>query len=191
MGADRESTGSGRAKALELAKRKYLAGERLDIGRLAQELGVNRVTLQRWVGTRDALIVEVVWPLTQATLDREWAKVESLPGPRVPPLVGGYLRANLFRGPAQRFLLEENERAMKIFTLASYGYQPRLVAAVRGYLEDDVRTGRITSRLSLDELAYATVRIAESYAYLPTITGQNPDPAGAERVLDAFLGGHS
>ena len=56
---DKEPSRVGRADALALAKRKYLAGDRLDIGQLAQELGVNRVTLHRWVGTRDALIVEV------------------------------------------------------------------------------------------------------------------------------------
>jgi hypothetical protein len=33
---------------------------------------------------------------------------------------------------------------------------------------------------------YASVRIAESYHYLPTIAGA-PDPDGAERVLHALL----
>lgn len=186
--------GQGRASredALRLARRTFLAGERIDIRQLAAELGVNRVTMQRWVGTRDELIVEIVWPLTQATLEQEWAHVEALPGLRLPRLVSGYLRANLFQGPAQRFLVEENERAMRIFTMASYNYQPRLVAAVRGFLEQEVGSGRMTSRLSLDELAYITVRIAESFAYLPTITGGDPDPDGAERVLDVFLGGHA
>jgi AcrR family transcriptional regulator len=180
-----------RRDALELARRKYLTGERIDIRQLAGELGVNRVTLHRWVGTRDELIVEIVWPLTEATLAQEWAKVERLPGLRLPRLVSGYLRANLFQGPAQRFLLDENDRAMRIFTMASYGYQPRLVNAVRGFLELELGSGRLQSRLSLDELAYITVRIAESFAYLPTITGDDPDPDGAERVLAAFLGGHA
>lgn len=178
-----------RESALKLAREKFLAGERIELGQMAQELGVSRVTLHRWVGTRDALIVQVVWPLTQGTLEREWANVESLPGVRVPRLVGGYLRANLFQGPAQRFLLEENERAMRIFTLASYGYQPLLLAAVRRYLNEDVQAGRLTPHLSLDELAYATLRIAESFAYLPTITGQAPDADGAQRVLEALLSG--
>lgn len=178
-----------RADALELAKRKYLSGQRIDIGQIAQELGINRVTLHRWVGTRDALIVDVAWPVTEATLKQEWAKVESLPHPRVPQLVGGMLRATLAQGPVRRFMLDENERAMKLFTLAEFGYQPRLVAMVRDYLEQDIETGRITPRLELDELAFATVRIAESFAYLPTIAGEDADPDAAVRVLEAFLGG--
>lgn len=170
-----------------MASRQYLAGERIDIMQLAQKLGVNRVTLHRWVGTRDALLAEVVWPLTEATLEAEWAKLESSPGPRVARLVGAHLRATLAQPGARRFLDEENERAMKIFTHASFGYQPRLVAAIRRYLELDAESGRMTPSLTLDELAYATVRIAESYAYLPTITGQEPDAEGAERVLEVFL----
>lgn len=178
-----------RADALELAKRKYLSGERIDIGQIAQELGINRVTLHRWVGTRDALIVDVVWPVTEATLKQEWTKVEALPHARVPQMIGGMLRATLSQGPVQRFMLDENERAMKLFTLAEFGYQPRLVAMIRDYLEQDIDSGRITPRLQLDELAFATVRIAESFAYLPTIAGEAADPDGAVRVLEAFLGG--
>src|SRR5262245_12296676 len=82
----------GRDDAVRLATKKYLAGERLDIGKIADDLGVNRVTLHRWVGTRDALILEVVWPLAEAALAAQWARFESSPGPRVPRVVGGYLR---------------------------------------------------------------------------------------------------
>jgi hypothetical protein len=35
---------------------------------LAAELGVNRVTLYRWVGSRDVLMVEVLWSLAASTL---------------------------------------------------------------------------------------------------------------------------
>ena len=37
---------------------------------LAEELGVNRVTLYRWFGSRDDFIVEVVWSLALRTLLR-------------------------------------------------------------------------------------------------------------------------
>jgi AcrR family transcriptional regulator len=56
------------ADALRLARRKFLAAQRIDMTSLAAELGVNRVTLYRWVGSRDALMVEVVWSLAAQTL---------------------------------------------------------------------------------------------------------------------------
>src|SRR4051812_12226684 len=49
--------------AFLLARRKFLAAERIDMSALADELGVNRVTLYRWVGSREQLLVEVVWSL--------------------------------------------------------------------------------------------------------------------------------
>lgn len=176
-----------RGDALALAKRSFLAGERVDMGRICQELGVSRMTLHRWLGSRDALLVEVVWPMAEATLVQEWAKVESSTRARVPRLIGGHLRSWMSNAGARRLLLEDNGRAMKIFTLASYDYQPRMINAIASYLALDVESGRTTTPLPVDALAFATVRIAESFAYLPTITGQDPDPDGAEQVLEAFL----
>jgi hypothetical protein len=36
--------------ALALGRCRFLRGDRVDMGRLAQDLGVNRATLYRWVG---------------------------------------------------------------------------------------------------------------------------------------------
>jgi hypothetical protein len=125
--------------------------------------------------------------MAEATLVQEWVKVESSTRARVPRLIGAHLRSWMSNSGARRLLLEENRRAMKIFTLASYDYQPRMIAAIASYLALDVESGRTTTPLPVDALAFATVRIAESFAYLPTITGQDPDPDGAEQVLEAFL----
>lgn len=173
--------------AYALARKKYLAGERVDMRQLAAEIGINRVTLYRWVGDLNTLLVEVIWSLTEATLAQEWAKVRRKRGPRVPLLLSGYLEAAMEQPGARTFAMENNERVMRLLTLGRHGYQPRLVAAIRGYLAEDLATGRITSTLTLDELAYASVRIAESYYYLPTIAGQPPDPEGARRVLEVLL----
>ncbi|MET8763303.1 QsdR family transcriptional regulator [Lentzea sp. NPDC004782] len=176
-----------RSDAVRLARRKYLSGERIEMGQLAAELGVSRVTLYRWVGTVDALLVEVIWALTELTLAQEWERAISMAGPRVPTVACNYLRQTMVQQGARRFAIEENERAMRILTLARYGYQPRLVDAVKNYLAADIAERRIHSSLPLDDLAYACVRIMESFYYLPTITGEQVDPDGAERVLTALL----
>ena len=56
--------------AFRLARRRFLAAERVDMTAMAEELGVNRVTLYRWVGSREQLLVEVVWSLASVTLER-------------------------------------------------------------------------------------------------------------------------
>lgn len=42
--------------ALALARKQFLAGERVEMGALAGELGINRTTLYRWVGEREQLM---------------------------------------------------------------------------------------------------------------------------------------
>ncbi len=54
--------------AFRLARRRWLAGERVDMSAMAGELDVNRVTLYRWIGSREALLVEIVWGLAERTL---------------------------------------------------------------------------------------------------------------------------
>lgn len=179
--------GSGAEDALRLARRAYLAGEAVSLGAMAHELGVNRVTLYRWVGNKDTLLAEVLWRLTAQTLDDLWEAMRDRPGPRVPGLLAGYLRATMTQPGARRFALEQNARLMRLLTTTEHGFHPRLVSVVRGYLAEDLAEGRATSALRLDELSYACVRIAESYYYLPTINGLPPDPDAAERVLRALV----
>ncbi|GAA1100067.1 hypothetical protein [Pseudonocardia alni] len=56
--------------ALHVAHRWFQAGRRIDIQAIAAELGVSRVTLHRWVGTRDQLLVEVLWLNADRSIDR-------------------------------------------------------------------------------------------------------------------------
>ena len=57
------ATSNRRGRTAARARRRFQAAERIDMSALAEELGVNRVTLYRWVGSRDRLLVEVIWSL--------------------------------------------------------------------------------------------------------------------------------
>lgn len=45
--------------ALDLARARFLEGKRIEMRSLAEDLGIGRTTLYRWVGERDELIEEV------------------------------------------------------------------------------------------------------------------------------------
>jgi len=49
--------------AFKPARRRFLHGERLDMSTMARELEINRVTLYRWVGSRERLLGEVMFSL--------------------------------------------------------------------------------------------------------------------------------
>jgi AcrR family transcriptional regulator len=173
--------------AFRLARRTLLDGRRLDMQALAAELNINRVTLYRWVGSREQLLVEILWSLTERAITETWAELEATSGPRVPEALRRWLRVTLDAPGVRRFLHGESEYAMRLLTLRSGGFQPRLFALIRGLLEQDVADGRVASPLPLDELAYIVIRICESYIYLPAITGEPPDPDVLGRVLAVLV----
>lgn len=58
--------------AIDMARARFLEGERIEMRTLAEDLGIGRTTLYRWVGERDELIEEVF-----ARLIDEWFRVVS------------------------------------------------------------------------------------------------------------------
>jgi len=173
--------------ALRLARRTILDARRLDMQALAAELGVNRVTLYRWVGSRDELLVEVLWSMTRWRFNAIWAGLSDQVGPRVPEGLRQWIAITVESPGIRAFLYGESELAMRLLTLDSGGFQPRLLELIRERIADDIDEGRVNSPLPVDELAYATLRICESYIYLPVISGQPTDPEKAYRVLAVLM----
>ncbi len=167
--------------AFVLARRTFQAGQRLDMQALAAELGVNRATLYRWVGSRELLLREVIWSLTSRTLARPPG------GAALAETLTHFVRDVLAHPGMRRFLAEEGEFALRLLTLRAGGYQQRLVALVHEMIDADTAAGRLHSPIPVDDLAYTVVRVVESYAYLEVITGEEPDSDRAGRVLQALL----
>lgn len=174
-------------QAMRLARRALLDGQRLDMQALAAELGVNRVTLYRWVGSREQLLVEILWALTERTIMATWDELESTSGPRVPEVLRRWVRATMQQPGVRQFLHGESEFAMRLLTLRSGGFQPRLFALVRRLIAVDVADRRVATPLSLDELTYTVIRVCESHIYLPAITGEPTDPDVLGRVLGVLV----
>jgi AcrR family transcriptional regulator len=178
----------GATDALRLARRDFLAPRRVDMSAIADELGVNRVTLYRWVGSRDQLLVEAIWSLARRTLDNIAADVTARGPERVVEVVTRFLEAVIANVGMQRWLAEEGEHAMRLLTRHETGFQPRLIGAIEELLEDEAGAGRLDVSVDLHELAYVIVRIIESYTYLDLITGERPDARRAQPILRMLLG---
>ncbi|MCW2984589.1 MAG: hypothetical protein JWR63_2159 [Conexibacter sp.] len=163
------------------ARRRFVAGERVDMTALAAQLGVNRVTLYRWVGSREQLLVEVVWSLARSTLDKLEATHRRGAG-RVVAILMAFLEATLAHPGMQRWLAEEGESAMRLLTRHETDFQPRLIAAVEALL-DPADPDR-------HEVAYALVRVIESYTYLDLITGETPEAGRARPIFARLLQTH-
>lgn len=175
--------------ALALAVRWFHAGRRLDIQALAGELGVSRVTLHRWVGTREQLLVEVLWAAADRALEVELARVraEHYPGSQVAETVTRWATSLLPHPGMNQLQREENELFVRLTTQDSSTFQQRLISRVRDLLDQELQAGTLLTDIDLDDLAFAVVRITESFVHTRTITGAPPDPARAGRILHVLL----
>ncbi len=157
------------------------------MGAIAGELGVNRVTLYRWFGSRDDFIVEVVWSLALTTFKWVEDKVTSEGPERIVDVVTGFLDTIITNPGMQRWLGEEGEHAMRLLTGRSTDFQQRLIGEVQRRLEEQANSSRLLPPVDLHELAYVIVRLIESYTYLDLITGERPEARRAEPILRMLL----
>jgi AcrR family transcriptional regulator len=169
------------------ARKRFLACERVDMSALAAELGVSRVTLYRWVGSRDRLLVEVIWSLARRTLDTIEAEADDAGPERVVRVVTRFLEDVIANPGMRRWLAEEGESAMRLLTRHDTGFQPRLIDAMHDLLTEQAEAGKLALPVDLREVAYVIVRLIESYTYLDLITGEEPDARRAEPILRLLL----
>jgi AcrR family transcriptional regulator len=170
-----------------LAMDWWTKGERFDIGRMAQELGVSRATVFRWVGSRELLYGEVISKLFEdalATARRE-ARGE---GPALLTDITQRLLHHLVANePLRRFVRQDAEYAMRVLMSKSSTVEQRCAASVRAALEEGVREGHIRPAMELDALAYVIIRMGESFLYRDAITGDPPDVESAITAIRILL----
>jgi AcrR family transcriptional regulator len=186
-GAQPQPRQPGPIDAFKLARRKWQSGQRIDMSALAKELGVNRVTLYRWVGSREQLLVEVIWSLAERTLENLDARTEQSGAERAVQVASGFVDAVISNRGMQYWLAVEGENAMRLLTLRDPGYQARLIGWHERLLREETEAGRLDLPAGLHEVAYVIVRLIESYVYLDLITGERPRRRRAEPILRMLL----
>lgn len=175
------------ARAFRSARHRFLAGERIDMGALAAELGVDRTSLFRWVGNRDALLAEVLWSLAVPTFDAAEGAVDAVGADRVEQVltrvVGDLIAADYFRD----WITREPGRALRILTTRSSPVQRRFVAITERLLREELDAGRMATPLPVHDLAYVLVRVVESFTYADVIAGEPPSAERAAAALALVL----
>jgi AcrR family transcriptional regulator len=179
---------AGAEAAFRLARKAFMAGERIDMQRLAAELGVNRVTLYRWIGNRAHLLGEVAWELADRTIDRRLERSPARGGERVADVVTGFIEDVRTNEGMRRTVAQEGPAVVRLFTAAEGAVQPRLVEKFRLILEAEVTSGAFTPSVALDEIAYALVRVCEACIYLDLLVDQHPDLDRVARMIRAVIG---
>jgi AcrR family transcriptional regulator len=173
--------------ALALAREQWVATARIDMGRLAADLGVSRATLHRWVGNRELLVGEVLWSYAEASLYEARAAARGKGADYLVDALERYMRAALEFAPLLRFIRQDPQYALKVLASKHSPMQRRSIAAMRAQLEEQVKDGAFSAPLNLDDLAYLIVRIVESYLFSDVITGSEPDVGKAVDAIAVLL----
>jgi AcrR family transcriptional regulator len=173
--------------AVRLGRHTFLAGRRIDMSAVADELGVNRVTLYRWIGSRDRLLIEVLWSLAQRAIDACDQSTHALGAERIVQIIAKFIDTVVVNPGMRSWLAEEGEHAMRLLTRHDTDFQPRLIRVVEHLLAEETNAGRLDVPVDLDDLAYVIVRLIESYTYLDLITGEDPRTRSAEPILRMLL----
>ncbi|MET8996156.1 QsdR family transcriptional regulator [Amycolatopsis sp. NPDC004169] len=175
------------SQEFELAREWFLAGRRVDMGELAQARSISRATLHRRVGSRDLLLGEILWSLSEVTIAHLWPSCVGRGAAGVADFVSGYVRFANDSPPFRDFLRREPERALRLLTTRASVCQRRTTEKLVTLLEGEVDAGRLEPPLPVPDLAYLLVRIGESFVYTDVITGDAPDAAKAHAAVTALL----
>lgn len=173
--------------AFKLARRQFIGGQRIEMQALASELGVSRVTLHRWVGTRDDLLGEVIWSLAAPTIRKAQAATRARGSEGIAEILWRFITATHQAPFMREFLEREQEIALRVLTTKSAPVQSRVVAAVQEMLVAEANAKRLELPMQPDDLAYVIVRLAESFTYTDVITGGQPNPDKARQAIAALL----
>lgn len=180
--------------AFKHARDWWLKGQRLNLSALAEELGIGRATLMRWVGNKELLLGEILWSLYKQVLDNARARADSDPSLQgVDYLARIYEEVNaeiIDAEPLHQFLRQDPQFALRVLTSNVSGLQERLLAAWKALLDEQVAKGAIHPQMNTDDLAFFVVRIGEGAIYSDIICGRDPAPEPATKAFRLLLSGN-
>jgi len=166
----------------------FAAGQRLDMRSLARRLGVARATLYRRAGNRERLLDELLWWRSRRLLVDQVQATASLTGTeRLVEVIGGVLRAIARDRPLRAFLESDPETALRLLTGTRSTVHRGMARTLEQLIDLERRRGGFEASLDTPTLAYAILRISESFLYADVIADRAPDTDRAITLIRALL----
>ncbi len=174
----------------DAAMQIYLQGRRLDMGELADQLGVSRATLYRRVKNRDQLLGAVIWQLMQRVFETAYEESHTLTGvERIEAASRYFMMIVHAQPPFRRWLEQEPEAALRILTSKHGPIQASVVARMESLIAEEEEAGRLKLSIDRHTLAYVIIRIGESFLYADVIADNDPDLELAVKLIGRLLRG--
>jgi AcrR family transcriptional regulator len=170
------------ADAFRAAVRAFEDGPRLDMGRLASELGIAKATLYRWTGSREQLIGEVLSYLSELGFDQAVAATSELEGvERVMAAYREFVETVVAFEPLSRFVRNETPLAFRVLTVRGSVVQRTVSRRSAEFYEQEQARSSLILRASAVDLAFAVTKVTEGFIYSDPVAEIDPD-------IDAAVG---
>jgi AcrR family transcriptional regulator len=154
---------------------------------LASELGISRMTLYRWTGSRDQLLVEVITAELVELAELCARGAEGFGATRLEQIVGQFVES-LARAPSLRgFLANEGAAGVQLLTAPNGPLRPKIVATVLDLIREQVDAGRYVPPASPEIIADGIVSLGERYLHNGGDPTLNPDPTSARVIVRLLL----
>ncbi|NKC00217.1 MAG: hypothetical protein GKR90_17265 [Pseudomonadales bacterium] len=173
-----------------LARAWFVGARRIELQKLAVELGISRATAYRWAGSAEQLVGEVLASLIDDTFSRIVDRTESEGSERVLEVVESGMRAAHAFQPLRLFLKNNPQLGLKLVASKHGPVQARTIDNLTALISEEIDKGHMTLPVEPSTMAYALTRIIESFLYADLITGQPADPESAVEILHLLLHPH-
>ena len=180
-------SGSDRRRAVDAATRLYLACEPLDMSALANDLGVGRATLYRWVGNREDLLGAVLAEATERTYQRAIAHAAGSGTDLLLDIFERVMRSVVASAPLRALTQREPTVFIRLALM------PGAIESVSARVTTEViareqANGNLRVTTSPEVLGRALVRICDVHLYAPLLGGDEPEIETALDLVALLLG---
>ncbi len=171
-----------------LARRRFLRGESYDVQGLADELGVSRATAYRWAGNIEELTGRIIASLVEDTFRRVQKEAR---GRGVDRLIDHFRRGIRYMATSKPYRAwiesEDPHTVLRVVASKEGPVQATTTRLWEQMLGEAVQRGHLDPPLSVHQLAYAIVRIGESFLYADLIAGDEPDTESPVEIVKLLL----
>jgi AcrR family transcriptional regulator len=170
--------------ALEFARTAFLNEERVEIGVLAAQLSVSRVTVYRWFGTRDQLIEQVLVQLAGTFVAEGRAQAAGDGDERILDFARHIMDATVRSHPLRSFVEREPQLALRLLIGPRGAVHDSIVAAFREVVAE---THSPEHAAALEHNIDVVVRAGTSLQWATLAIGEEPQTEEAVDILRTLL----
>ena len=171
----------------QLARAWFVDARRIELTKLALELGISRATAYRWAGSTEQLIGEVLAAIVAETFERIRAASDATGTPLVLEVLEGTMRQAHAFEPLRRYLAQHPQTGLRLVASKHGPVQARTIKLVGDLIDAEIEADRLHLTVPTEVMAYALTRIVESFLYADLITGAKPDLDNAVKILELML----